>query len=99
MPRPKKLKSSAGAHDKQLVVLWTRNAHLRTKEFPFGKPEKAFNWYWKLNASQIVVYQNGLPQYPSFSESNLPEWVQKRPRKELWRKYFLKWFGENFGGD
>lgn len=72
-----------------LQVIWTRNSHLKHKNFPLDKKEQAFNWYWRINGDIIVL--RGADYEPSFSESNVPEFVQRFPEKERYRKVFDEW--------
>lgn len=81
-----------------IVVIWTRKARLKHKSFPIDKPEQAFNWYWRINSDQIVVYDaNDNPVYPSFSENIIPNYIQNNPSKTEYKRVFLEWFKENHG--
>jgi len=85
---------------KEIVVVWTRKSLLKHKSFPMNKIEQAFNWYWRINGDLIVVYDiNDNPVYPSFSESNIPDYIQNNPSKIKYKRVFLEWFKENHGGE
>lgn len=77
-----------------LQVLWTRKSQLKHKDFPLGKEEQAFNWYWRTNGDQIVLRQEGKYGH-SFSESNVSDFRQKHPTKEGYKKEFDTWLKDS----
>lgn len=79
---------------RHLQVIWTRNHLLKHKEFPMEKEDQAFNWYWRVNADQLVLREEGKYGH-SFSESNVSEYRQKNPTKEGYKQEFKEWLKDS----